>query len=222
MNNTDDIPNDAAPPMQNPPGVYACATSGSTPFFRFVSICRTENGIEVLEALPALKPVDTSNGTYIETDIQTYALQIPCQTVVDGVAITKFSTQYKTRTVPIKKLCAESKNPDEELETRCYNAYVPYSEMVDGISVIRSRLERRTQLVSKSEIQHTLEPLLRSKLYTRDCLNFYNVDGCKLDVDDTLREMEGYVPMIQIADPNHLGPYFSKILKPETRFLLIE
>ena len=222
MKNTDNIPDDAAPPMQNPPGVFACTPNGCAPFFRFVSICRAQDGIEVIEALPVLHPIDASDGNYAETDVQTYALQVPCQSVVNGVEITKFSTHYETRTLPIKNLIAESENAEENLETRCYNVYVPYSEIVDGIPVSRSRMERRTQLESKGRIQHALEPLLRSKLYTRDCLNFYDVDGCMLNVDDTIRGLEGFVPMIQIADHNHVASYFSKILKPETRFLLLK
>jgi hypothetical protein len=215
--------------MQNPPGVFACSPDGCTPFFRFVSICRTENdtdngariGIEVWESIPTLKPIDTGGDEYVENEIQTYALHMPCTTPSNGVAITKFSTYYKTRTVPIKKVSNEH-DGDEKSETRVYNVYVPYSEIVDGIWVSRSRIERRSRLVSENEIPQTLEPLQRSKSYVRECLNFYDVDGRKLDVDDELESLDGYVPVIQIADPDHIAPYFSTILKPETRFLVIK
>ena len=222
MSNTDNIPNEASPPMQNPPGVFACSPDGCTPFFNFVSICRTEQGIEVWEALPVLKPVENDGDSYVETEIQTYALHVPCQTQSNGVEITRFSTQYKTKTVPIKKLGGESKREDEKLETQSHTVYVPYSEMVDGIPVSRSRLETRTRLVSENEIPQTLKPLTRSKSYIRERLNFYDVGGRRLDVDDTLRSLDGYVPVIQIADPDHLVPYFSKILKPGTRFLVVK
>ena len=93
--------------------------------------------------------------------------------------------------------------------------------MIEGVPIARSRLETRTRLVSENEIPRNLVPLQQTKSYPRQILSFYDVDGQKLDVDNVLKSLERYAPVIHVADPAHVVPYFSKILKPETLFLVL-
>ena len=93
--------------------------------------------------------------------------------------------------------------------------------MIEGVPIARSRLETRTRLVSENEVPRNLVPLQQTKSYPRQILSFYDVDGQKLDVDNVLKSLERYAPVIHVADPAHVVPYFSKILKPETLFLVL-
>ena len=221
MNNST-LPDSSTPPMQNPPGVFSSNPDGCAPFYRFVSISKADAGIEIWESLPILKSPDYDGETYIENVIQTYSVHVPYTTESDGETVTKFRTEHRTRTVPIKKKTrkASAGLPGSSRE-HSFTVCVPYTEMIDGIPVTKSRLETRTRHVSEHETPLGMKPLLQSKSYSRNSVKFYDVDGRELDIDDVLAGLDGYVPVIQIADSDHIVLYFSRILLPETLLLVV-
>jgi len=225
-----DIPDSSRPPMQNAPGVVVSDSFGCVPFYRFVSICLSEDSVEVIETLPtwgnSIRPAEENADsdtveTYVENVIQTYAISVPYTEQTGGETLTKFRTEHRTRTVPVTRRRKQSNDAEEKTEEHSYTVCVPYTEMIDGVPVVRSRLETRTRHVSKDQLPSKLHPLQQSQSYARNELSFYDVGGQQLDVDDVLESLDGHVPVIQIADPDHLVPYFSAILKPETRFLVV-
>ena len=219
-NNT--LPDSSTPPMQNPPGVFSFNPDGCAPFYRFVSISKTDAGIEIWESLPILKSPDYDGDTYTENVIQTYSVHVPYTTESDGETVTKFRTEHRTRTVPIKRKTSKTSDglPGNSWE-HSFTVCVPYTEMIDGIPVTKSRLETRTRRVSENETPLDMRPLLQSKPYNRNSVKFYGIDGRELDIDDVLAGLDGYVPAIQIADAEHIAPYFSRILLPETLLLVV-
>jgi len=220
MNHKNNIPDESKPPMQNDMGVFPASIYGRSPFYRFVTISVLDDGIELLESLPFPESAEFDGETCVENVIETYSVQVPNTTHADGKSVTRFTTQHRKRTVQIKKR-VPMEGSEERFIEHSYTVCVPYSEMIDGVPIARSRLETRTRLVSENEIPRSLVPLQQTKSIAFENLSFYNVDGQKLDANDVLNSLEQYIPVIHIADPNHVVPYFSKILKPETVFLVL-
>ena len=206
--------------MQNPPGVFVTNPDGCAPFYRFVSIRLESNCLEVWEALPTLESQEYEGETYVENVIQTYAVQVPYTTQSDGETVTKFRTEHRTRTVPVKKRRAGPTDNEASLIERSYTVSVPYSEMIDGVAVTRSRLETRTRMVAENEVPLELVPMYQSKSYEQQNISLYDVSGKLVDFD-LLENAGGLVPAIQIAGPSHIVPFFSEILKPSSLFLVI-
>ena len=215
------IPCGLEPPIQNAPGVFASTPDGCSPFYRFVTIRKCDDQIEVWEALPKLETTKFEGETYTENVIQTYAIQVPYTTQVDGQTITRFRTEHRTRTVPIQKRRVVSGDAEEAQVEHSYTVSVPYSELIDGVPVTRSRLETRTRMVSSDEIPLQLVPSYQSISYRREYVTLYNVEGEKLDLDDALGKLDQCLPVIQLADPDHIVPFFKMILKPSTLLMVV-
>ena len=216
MNNTNNIPDGSKPPMQNDPGVFT--PYGTSPFYKFVTVCVSGQGIQIWESLPVPEIAEHDEDTYVENTIESYSVNVPYITQADGESKTEFRIQNRKRTVPILKR-RQPKGTEVRLEEHTYSACVPYTEMIDGIPVPRSRLETRTRPASDNELPKSLAPLQQSKSYVSSNLSFYDIHGNKLE--DVLESLEQYTPAIQIADADHIVPYFSRVLQPETLFLVV-
>ena len=218
MSNT--IPDAFKPPMQNAPGVFTTNADGCSPFYRFVSICNSQDGIEVWESLPTMQAAEYDGETHIENVIQTYVVHIPYTTEIDGEPVTKYRTEHRTRTVPVRKR-KQPDDTDKKLVEHAYTVSIPYTEIVDGIAVTRTRLETRTRLVPENEIPINLVPFQQSKSYCHQDVRFYDIDGKEISAAEVLGSLEPYTPVIQIADRDHIVPYFSQILKPTMLFMVV-
>ena len=119
MNHTNSIPDEAKPPMQNDMGVFPSTIYGRSPFYRFVTISVSDDGVEMWESLPFLETAEFDGETCVENVTETYSVQVPNTTHTDGESVTKFSTQHRKRTVPItKRLPAEGS--EEQFVERVY------------------------------------------------------------------------------------------------------
>ncbi len=215
------IPCGLEPPIQNAPGVFASTPDGCSPFYRFVTIRKCDDQIEVWEALPKLETTKFEGETYTENVIQTYAIQVPYTTQVDGQMITKLRTEHRTRTVPVQKRRVVSNDAEKAQVERSYTVSVPYSELIDGVPFTRTRLETRTRLVSSDEVPLQLVPSYQSVSYRREYVTLYSIEGKKLDLDEALSKLDQCFPVIQLADPGHIVPFFKKILKASTLFVVV-
>ena len=211
------IPDSSKPPMQNAPGVFSSTPYGSGLFYRFASVRNTEAGVELCVSLPILETPDADQDTVVEKVVENYAVHIPITKEIDGELVTTHEVQHRTRTFSIVKRRSENEN----YVKREYIACVPYTEMIDGRPIAQSRLETRTRLVSENEIPQELAPYPRSTIHDREKLSFYDLHGKEIEIDEVLNGTGGYVPVIQIASVNHVVPYFSSILNPNARFLVI-
>lgn len=220
MNKANDIPDGSIPPMQNDLGVFSSTPYGCSPFYKFVTIAASKGGINVWESLPFFETEEFDGAVYVEDTTESYSVHVPKTTPKEGESVTEFAIQNRKRTVPVTKR-THPEGAEEQFVERSYTVCIPYSEVIDGVPVARSRLETRTRLVSENEIPKTLAPMLHSKWYACESLSFYDVQGKELNADDVLEGLDGFTPLIQIAAPKHIVPYFTKVLQPETRFLVL-
>ena len=75
-------------------------------------------------------------------------------------------------------------------------------------------------MVAENEIPLELVPMYQSKSYEQQNISLYDVIGKRVNFG-VLENVDGFVPAIQIADPSHIAPFFSEILKPSSLFLVI-
>ena len=219
MNNTHNIPDGLKPPMQNDPGVFT--SYGNSPFYKFVTACVKGERIHLWESLPVPDIGENDEDVYLENVIEPYSLIVLHTTQVDGESITEFRTQNRKRTVPILKR-RRAKGTEEKFEEQTYTSCVPYTVVIEGIPVARSRLETHTRLAPENELPQNLVPLQQSDSYALSNLDFYDIHGDKLEITNVLDILVQYTPAIQIADPIHVVPFFSRVLQPETLFLVVK
>ena len=124
MNNTNNIPDGSKPPMQNDPGVFT--PYGTSPFYKFVTVCVSGQGIQIWESLPVPEIAEHDEDTYVENTIESYSVNVPYTTQADGESKTEFRIQNRKRTVQILKR-RQPQGTEERLEEHTYTACVPYT-----------------------------------------------------------------------------------------------
>ena len=215
------IPDSSKPPMQNALGVFSSTPYGVGPFYRFASVRNTGSGVELWVSFPILETPDTDQDTVVESITENYSVHVPSTKEIDGELVTTHEIQHRTRAFPIVKRRAETNEANENYVRREYIACVPYTEIIDGRQIAQSRLETRTRLVSENEIPQKLSPFPRATIHDRENLSFYDIQGQEIAADEILNDSDGYIPVIHIASAQHVVPYFSSILNPNARFLVI-
>ena len=131
----------------------------SMPKFIFaVAAINPDGNVEIERSFPFQK-YDTGDGdteTYTEMVSQNYTVQIPyTETLTNGKTVTKMRSETRTRTIPVTrvrpvgggKAAPKGMEAYTENVTQSYTVNVPYTEMVDGKPVLRTRTETRTRTV---------------------------------------------------------------------------
>ena len=223
MTKNNNLPDKLAPPMQNAPGAFIFNPQGTSPFYRFVTVQHSgPDCVDIWSSVPYLQPVEVEGETYVENTIQTYGVQIPYTERIDGQLFTRFRTEHRTRTVPVTRFRKQLEESTDAHVEQTYTVSVPYTEFVGGVSVTRSRLETRTRLASQNEIPHTLASKPESNTHKFNALRFFDTRGVTLAADELLTNVGICFQAIQIAEVDHVVPYFEKLLNPETKFVIID
>lgn len=196
---------------------------------------------------PIAPSIDLSEGIpFTENVQQNYMVQVPYTEEVNGKKVTRMRTETRTRTVPVTRIRKrtpeeqakyekkmekekEAKKDEPEIEyakketvTAIYSIQVPYTEMVDGKTVTKSRSETRTRTVNVMRGTTETTAKIKKTTYKLDSVKCFSVDGTELESSDIKERMAEKCPVILINSKKAIGPYFEAILKPETLFMVCE
>ena len=190
---------------------------------------------------------DLSKGIpYVENTTQNYTVSVPYTELVDGVSVNRTRTETRTRTVPVtryrKRNAKEQAEYDKKVEKekaagkakpkvdyarpesvrKTYSVKVPYTEVVDGESVTRIRIETRTATIQVLRGTTETEAKTETISYKMAKVKCFSVDGTELDPAATKKRLSENSPVILINHQNAIAPYFEAILKPNALFLVCE
>ena len=181
---------------------------------------------------------------YTETVEQTYTVHVPYTEVVDGKSVTRVRAETRTRKVPVTrirkrnaeeqaeydaKMAKEKKTKKDEPEveyakqesvTTTFSIQVPYTEIVDGKPVTKTRTETRTRTINVMRGKTKTIAQTKKRTCKIESVKCFSVEGTELESSDIKKRLAENCPVILINSRNAIGPYFEAILKPETLFMV--
>ena len=188
--------------------------------------------------------VDPRGIPYTETVTQNYTVSVPYTENVDGKPVTRTRTETRTRAVPVIRFRKRNKEEQAEFDkqmakneednipviktarteqkTETYTVNVPYTEVVDGRSITKMRQEKRTRTVSVTRGETETKTSIDSETYELGKIKCFSVDGSELSQKAIQKRLGERQPVILINSPKGIAPYFKKLLKEDTIFMVCE
>jgi len=193
-----------------------------------------ETGLPLFKQVPKLKKGQRFK-TVTENVEQGYTVTVPYTEVVDGKEIQRFRSEKRNRKVPMtKKIVVDEfgKEVDKsEIEmkpmmkrhAKTYSVKVPYTEIVDGISVSKTRTEVRTYDIKLPVGYKHKEVIIGNTCtYKAASVTGFDVHGEAISEQEVVKRLADPQPVIIVSDRSSISPFFEHVLRPETMFFVLQ
>ena len=191
--------------------------------------------------------LDPKGIRYTENVMQNYTVSVPyTETDEDGNVTMRTRTETRTRTVPVVRFRKRNEEEQEAFDEKVaehkakmksvedepsavatnvaqhYQVQVPYTEVVDGKKVPRTRVETRTRrlTVYRGKTETTMS--VNSTKMALDKVTCFSVDGKELTEETIKKRLSERKPVFLVSSADAISfEYFKYLLKEDSIFVVV-
>ena len=191
--------------------------------------------------------LDPKGIRYTENVTQNYTVSVPyTETDEDGNVTMRTRTETRTRTVPVVRFRKRNEEEQEAFDEKVaehkakmksvedeasavatnvaqhYQVQVPYTEVVDGKKVPRTRVETRTRTLTVYRGKTETTMSVNSTKMALDKVTCFSVDGKELTEETIKKRLSERKPVFLVSSADAISfEYFKYLLKEDSIFVVV-
>lgn len=191
--------------------------------------------------------LDPKGIRYTENVMQNYTVSVPyTETDEDGNVTMRTRTETRTRTVPVVRFRKRNEEEQEAFDEKVaehkakmksvedeasavatnvaqqYQVQVPYTEVVDGKKVPRTRVETRTRTLTVYRGKTETTMSVNSTKMALDKVTCFSVDGKELTEETIKKRLSERKPVFLVSSADAISfEYFKYLLKEDSIFVVV-
>ena len=191
--------------------------------------------------------LDPKGIRYTENVMQNYSVSVPyTETDEDGNVTMRTRTETRTRTVPVVRFRKRNEEEQEAFDEKVaehkakmksvedeasavatnvaqhYQVQVPYTEVVDGKKVPRTRVETRTRTLTVYRGKTETTMSVNSTKMALDKVTCFSVDGKELTEETIKKRLSERKPVFLVSSADAISfEYFKYLLKEDSIFVVV-